>query len=60
MSISKRGGVPKWLKRGRAKPVSEEAKLRYSNPMNFKYANARKPRTDTGKKISQFPHQAKK
>ncbi|HEA46469.1 MAG TPA: hypothetical protein ENH99_01680 [Candidatus Pacearchaeota archaeon] len=60
MSISKRGGVPKWLKRGRAKPVSEEAKLRYLNPMNFKESNARRPRTDTGKKITKFSHSPKK
>ncbi|KKL06678.1 hypothetical protein LCGC14_2593630 [marine sediment metagenome] len=57
MSISKRGGVPKWIKRGKGK-VPEGGGS--NNPMNFKKANARKPRPDTGKKISMFPNQTKK
>ena len=57
MSISKRGGVPKWVKRGKGKvPIGVGS----NRPMKFKKANARKPRPDTGKKISKFPHKPKK
>ncbi len=62
MSISKRGGVPKWIKRGEGKvPEGKFPKgMASKQPMNFKKARARKPRPDTGKKISKFPHQPKK
>ena len=57
MSISKRGGVPKWVKRGEGKvPIGKGS----TNHMNFKKGNARKPRPDMGKKISIFPNQTKK
>ena len=54
MSISKRSQVPKWQKRGEGKvsegnfPKGEASKQH----MNFKHARARKPRPDTGKKIT--------
>lgn len=58
MSISKRGQVPKWQKR--MKGISIPSNKGFSQedaskqPMNFKHARARKPRPDTGKKITKM------
>lgn len=43
-----RSCVPKWIKRG--KGISPGGKS--TNDMSFKRGAARKPRTDTGKKIT--------
>lgn len=58
MSLSKRGQVPKWQKRGEGiripncKRLSREEESK--QPMTFKHAMARKPRPDTGKKITKM------
>ncbi len=46
--MSKRSKVPKWIKRGTGKcPVGQG-----EQPMTFKRSKGRKPRPDTGKKIT--------
>ena len=56
MSISKRSQVPKWQKRVKGiRPQSSLSKEKASKqPMKFSKRNARKPRPDTGKKITKF------
>lgn len=47
-----RSCVPKYIKRGRGKSLKKEI----SKPMNFRKANARKKRPDTGKKHNLGKH----
>ena len=47
--MSKRSKVPKWIKKGEGRvPLGKGS----DQPMSFKRGNARKPKPDTGKKIT--------
>ena len=39
-----RSKVPKWIKREEPEPLSEIARKKSTNPMNFEYRDARRPR----------------
>ena len=58
MSISKRSQVPKWQKRVKGIRIPSNKKLSIEDaskqPMNFHHRDARKPRPDTGKKITKM------
>lgn len=47
--MSKRSKVPKYIKREKPEPVSDEAKKKYLNPMKFKHRDAKKPRPPQNK-----------
>ena len=51
--MSNRSQVPRGIKRGEGKPMSEEDFKNSLKPMRFRDGRSKRP--DTGKKITKFP-----